>query len=1319
MKGRTLNLVLCALVLAGCQRAFLHELPEREESNVAAGDPPAPPQNVVATPGPTAVTLDWEAGADAQTFNVYWSILPDPRPETGAQTIKNAAKPFVHIGLSPGVTYYYVVTALNASGESDYSSQASAAPNPACAPNARPTDLVGSYDGGGQILLSWSCDATDEDGFVVWRQELGGGWAELMRVGPDAVEAADDNFGADNRYRYRVTAYRDVCETVPTDPVELWTAPRRPEDLGQVMARATEITLSWGDANQHETGYRVERRAGAAEFAEIATLPADSEELVDTGLALDSTYEYRVIALNPERVSAPALATARTSHPPGLTWDGAQLQDTCVLQVTVATDLDAGFGAEASTAQASLELPAALAVGSDEFEAQLGGALEAGDYAVGFTLEDSLGGSSILTGTLELIATDPFVRALERPPSASTGDDTMSGRQALLPVCASCSGRRGAIGAAALTGCILRPDGTVTCWGANDVGELGDGNGALNRGRSVEVCDTGYGRGCGGGAALSGVDAVEVGGTTSCALVDDRVRCWGFNDSEEASERGDGNGGAPYDTTEVCDGTDWEPGGCPTALSGVLQVEVALNRACVRTAGDVLCWGSSGLLGDGETDGSFYPEVVTDEALAPLAGVLDVAVGSEHSCALLADGMVVCWGLDEEGQVGDGVSSQADKLTAVPVCLAGDWSSLDSECTDGATQPRLEDVVDLSAGGSHTCAVLGSGKVRCWGDGWWGQLGYGGWDDMANPVGVCEEGGVWDPAAGCLDGEAAPSPELVDAVAVAAGVDHTCVIVDDGATLDGEVRCFGYEYANGATDETASPVAVELAEGGNLTGVVALTAGDYHTCALRAGGTVRCWGEGDDNRLGLGNDDDSELALPICPLGTWDAGQGRCEDAAGAALPLVVSVSAGEEHTCAALADGTAHCWGSDDGHQLGGGTWAWHEGAVPVCKGGVGPTCAGGEVLADIVALEASDVGFCAIDSAGALLCWGDDSFGQTGAGFGIAAPVAASARGVCETGSGASCVPLDDVAAVDLGSLHACAVRAGGSVWCWGYGYWGALGTGDYDDRANPAPVLCDGAIPGACAAGGPLSGAVGVAVSDYHSCALMETGRVLCWGENSDGELGSGPQASSLAPVGVCRLGAWDGTGCGQSGQPLEGALWLAGGGAHTCAVLEDTTVVCWGYNGDGQLGQVGPVNAANPIPACILGTGDSCNEQTGVIAVSAGWDHSCVLLESGEARCFGSEFDGRLGNGYFTNTSQQPVPLCDSGYFDDPCPRTGDLLAVTVSLDGGCALEDGGRPRCWGGYWSSHPLPVCASDDCSAELDGAAQAVCHGFEVEVSP
>jgi len=345
----------------------------------------------------------------------------------------------------------------------------------------------------------------------------------------------------------------------------------------------------------------------------------------------------------------------------------------------------------------------------------------------------------------------------------------------------------------------------------------------------------------------------------------------------------------------------------------------------------------------------------------------------------------------------------------------------------------------VSAGNSHSCAVSTAGGVKCWG---LSTLSDGSTTNSAVPVDVVGLGsGV---------------------KAVSAGLGYTCAV-----TLAGAVKCWGDntygQLGNGTTTSSAVPVGVV----GLGSGVVAVSAGEFHSCAVTSAGAVKCWGHNAFGEVG-----DGTTAQSVAPVGVVGLGSG------------VVAVSAGEFHSCAVTLAGAVKCWGFNAVGELGDGTTA--QSVAPVGVVGLG---------SGVVAVSASGFHSCAVTSGGSVRCWGRNPNGELGDGTTIdsAVPV-----GVVGLGSG--------VVAVSASRSDSCAVTSLGAVKCWGYG---DLGAGASTQSAVPVGVV------------GLGSGAVAVSAGGHHSCVRTSAGAVRCWGDNAQGELGVGATSESSVPV-VVALG-----------------------------------------------------------------------------------------------------------------------------------------------------------------------------------------------------
>jgi alpha-tubulin suppressor-like RCC1 family protein len=359
----------------------------------------------------------------------------------------------------------------------------------------------------------------------------------------------------------------------------------------------------------------------------------------------------------------------------------------------------------------------------------------------------------------------------------------------------------------------------------------------------------------------------------------------------------------------------------------------------------------------------------------------------------------------------------------------------------GTVAPPAPRAVDIALGKSHSCAVLDSGGVMCWGNNDHKQLG------NANLAG-------------------SRRPQLVggvgDAQAVTAGWAHTCVLSKSGG-----VRCWGYnkngELGNGGTDDSAVPVNVT----GMSSGVVAIEAGDDHTCAVSDDGIVYCWGFNQYGQLGDGSTTSRSVPVPV----------------QGLAADRIIGIAAGWGHTCALTAEKNVRCWGNDEYGQLGyGQTENYRFSPMDL---------AGFERSIDQISADGGQS--CALTIYNGISCWGNNKYGQLGNGTTDPSAVPTLAAGL-EQG----------MRSVTAGWNHTCGISLDGGALCWGWNYYGQVGDGTKASRTTPVAVY------------GLDIGVVKISLGRMHTCAVTSGGAVACWGANESGQLGDGTEAGSQVPV-----------------------------------------------------------------------------------------------------------------------------------------------------------------------------------------------------------
>ncbi|WP_437658457.1 hypothetical protein [Sorangium sp. So ce1182] len=429
-------------------------------------------------------------------------------------------------------------------------------------------------------------------------------------------------------------------------------------------------------------------------------------------------------------------------------------------------------------------------------------------------------------------------------------------------------------------------------------------------------------------------------------------------------------------------------------------------------------------------------------------------------------------------------------------CTCGDGSvSPGEECDDGGTADGdacaascvKERVVKIAAGYHHTCAVLNTGKIKCWGSNGSGQLGLG---DAVNRGNLPDQMGSALPVTDLGDGAEVES--------IAAGASHTCARLTSGV-----VKCWGTSpfgalglgaiISRGAhANEMGDRLEVV-----NLNGsAIAMAAGGNHTCAVVSGAATRCWGQNQAGQLGLGDVNNRNVAHSSAA----SLGVGK----------VALSLALGEAHTCARLNGGSVKCWGLNNVGQLGLGD--------ALARGDVANEMGDTLRVVDLggeqpLALATGAYHTCALLRGGRVKCWGHNARGQLGIGDNSHRGASASHMGdnLAEVDVGAT------VTAIAAGGYHTCALLTDGRAKCWGQNDFGQLGLSDMDDRGDAGDEMGD-ALPAVDLGEGATARAI--TAGAHHTCALLTDDRVKCWGRNDVGQLGLGdarPRGDELGTMG----------------------------------------------------------------------------------------------------------------------------------------------------------------------------------------------------------
>jgi len=737
---------------------------------------------------------------------------------------------------------------------------------------------------------------------------------------------------------------------------------------------------------------------------------------------------------------------------------------------------------------------------------------------------------------------------------------------------------------------------------------------------------------------------MSTGGDHLCAILDDSsLQCWGDN---SFGQLGDGTTTDRLTMTEV--GLD--------AARTAVSISSGKDHTCsILDNGDLQCWGrnSHGQLGNG---GSFHSNSPVDVSLSGVP--VQLSSGDWHSCAILDDASLQCWGRNTDGQLGDGTN--ADSSTPVSISIG-------------------ENILAVSAGARHTCAITDSWALKCWGDNSNGQLGIGSTTSSNTPSTVTVGG---------------------NAVAVSAGGSHTCALLDGN-----DVKCWGEnsdgQLGDGGTNQQNDAATVSA----SLTGAISIDSGDSHTCAVDSSDSLHCWGGSANGQVGDGSTSD-QITSPIeIPLG----------QNLGA-----LSVSSGSSYTCVVGSNDLARCWGGHGSGALSLGT-APSEFTIPMWRY-IGSSerdwNQNGNLNIFEVSVSNDDDGdgfpnsvdsdpsnptvaaSCVSGSFGRFTCrQATPGYYVSGTGNTVMTPASpgnytdtsgATSQVQCDVGkfqrlsgqtscdeaepgyyvpsqgayegtpcpagqyndlpgqdSVAACKWADEGHSVSVilrmtsGASHSCAILDDGSVSCWGENSNGQLGDGSRSPSLDPEKSSM------------PLGReAVGISAGSYHTCTVFDDGSVRCWGSNEFGQLGDGTTIERTSPVTV------------DLGQGMS-ALEISSGESHTCVVLNDRSVKCWGQNVNGQLGDGTTIDRTSPVLVDMGGKG--------ALSVSTGSYHTCAIMSDRNVMCWGDNWNGQIGDG--TNTDRAtPVEI--------PIPSNGSAISVDAGAMHSCIGMDDGSVFCWG-------------------------------------
>jgi alpha-tubulin suppressor-like RCC1 family protein len=663
-----------------------------------------------------------------------------------------------------------------------------------------------------------------------------------------------------------------------------------------------------------------------------------------------------------------------------------------------------------------------------------------------------------------------------------------------------------------------------------------------------------------------------------------------------------------------------------TSINGLVKVSQGNGFSmALKSDGTVWAWGwnYSSILGQNENFG----DSSTPVQVKGLSNIVDISAGSTHGMALKSDGTVWTWGDNREGQLGNraipvGTPTATAPADVMPMMVGG-----------------LNDVVAVSAGSDHSLALKSDGTVLAWGFNKYGVLGNGNEQNRDKPL---------------------PVKNLSNIIAIDAGYYHSLALKSDGTVWAWGDNWAGACAYNPLDNDNSYPIQVQ-----GLQDVVAISAGNFLSLALKADGTVWAWGNNDQGQLGNGTDGKNNYSFT--PLQVKE-------------LKGIKAISAGADCCLALKTEGDVWAWGSNNYSQLGIGTTK--NSNVPVRV----------NVPAGITAISAGYINSLVISTTSAIATSiniqspiNPSLFGKSvnlvasvnpNPGNGtiqfwedntkLGEPVEINTSGTAACITTALAVGNHTITAVYSGNVtyNACSgiiqQFANPNAWGWGWNQHYQLGDVYYPINSR-FPFV-------------GVSGITAIAAGDSHTVALKSDGTVWAWGNNTSGQLGnsvvfSSTKSESNLPALAAAIsttnttlpsGIFSKTPVQAKG--LNNVIAVAAGENFSMALKSDGTVWAWGDNRCGQLGDGTTTNRGTPVQV---------KELNNVIAIACGKTHSLAIKADGTVWAWGNNQSGQLGNGSKTGSV---IPVNVTGL--------SGIIAVAGSIDFSVALKSDGTVWVWG-------------------------------------
>jgi len=817
----------------------------------------------------------------------------------------------------------------------------------------------------------------------------------------------------------------------------------------------------------------------------------------------------------------------------------------------------------------------------------------------------------------------------------------------------------------------------VAC-GGDDVAPSEDAGARADAGPDARVADSAVDARVGDGSTPDlGID-----GGGDCDIDGDgreALACGGDDCDDADAERFPSN-------PEVCDAPGHDEDCNPTTLGPDGDADTFASTSCCNLQND-------GSLACGFDCNDASPDI------SPTAP--ESCNGVDDNCnGLIDEGVLTAWYVDSDG---DGYGALGTTMIMMQCTRPTGYSPTSDDCDDvhrnahpGATE--VCDAYDNTCNGTidEGCICVTGTSRMC------GAMTSSGGFYMTGPchpgMQTCV-GAAWGPCMGNVD----PVTELCSTLTL----DDNCNGVINEPTAVDAVDWYPDVDRDGYGNRTAAATRQCIAPSNTVRDntdcndvVVGTHPGSPETC------------DGVDNNCTLGVDElpaaaagcpdqmfvaTTTCTAAACAVGTCDAGRGDCDRlytsgcevnttvttahcgmcglgctfaCTASACDPVIGIGAGGSHTCAVRGSRQVACWGRGGEGQLGDATSVSYNSPRPI------PSM----YLADAASVSGGAVHTCALRTTGAVSCWGQNLDGQLGTGDRPTSWNAPRGLNLGPGVTGATSLVLSPSGNVS------CVITTTGQAKCWGRNVAFQLGDGAFN-TAMPAQRFVRAVAVNVSG----LTNAIAIAPGQYHACAIRSGGQAVCWGTNGAGELGDGVLAH-FAGMPLTREGCTDSIYALVSSPALPGdptalpgdppyvrsdchnapvsvsgiadAVAITVGGNHSCAIRTGGQVACWGYNGEGRLGD-GTVVAYRATPAPVTGL-------TNAVAIAAASTATCAIRMGGQVACWGDNSSGQLGNG--TTGTPASVLVNVTGLTN--------ATSLTAGANHFCAVRTTGQPICWG-------------------------------------